>query len=424
MRGAVETSLTAAARRVIAQQGLARLSLRAVARTAGWSTFSVTSSLGNKAGLLAATLADAIDDDERFHQSFFTGLSGLEPDPMHLVDIVTAYLHRRRAKPETSRVLLEMFLVKGAAPGGSVLLRDWHNMRRAAWQRFLTAAGVDAGLPALWADMLLIEEFFSSALGDSLEYDLLLRESLRALFSRDGQAGKESSASPSAVLQWLNLPEPAALYNPEVTTGVKRKLLDAAADTLIDEGFAALTNGRLSRQAGVSTSMISYHFGAMQGFVQASIVHALRRDVPKQAFYLRADAAAGPVAMDAGQWAATLSAAVQRSQAGNEARGEGFYVKYARVVAHACLLAQSQPELLELLLWLRANEGFGTYRSQELRPTELRVSRLGASHFAIWIQGYSLVNDQLCAGGSDKHAAHVLEAARCFALKARAQPVS
>ena len=52
---------------------------------------------------------------------------------------------------------------------------------------------------------------------------------------------------------------------------VRRRLLEAAADLLGEEGPAALTARRLAREAGTSTMAVYTHFGGMPALVRAVV---------------------------------------------------------------------------------------------------------------------------------------------------------
>lgn len=65
---------------------------------------------------------------------------------------------------------------------------------------------------------------------------------------------------------------------------VPRRLIDAAAAVLADEGPAALTTRRLAREVGASTMAVYTHFGGMPALVRAVVAHGFDR------LYARVDA--------------------------------------------------------------------------------------------------------------------------------------
>jgi TetR/AcrR family transcriptional regulator len=58
----------------------------------------------------------------------------------------------------------------------------------------------------------------------------------------------------------------SARRSPSATDSETRsKLLDAAEQLMLDEGYAAVTSRRVERQAGISSQLVHYHFGSMDG---------------------------------------------------------------------------------------------------------------------------------------------------------------
>ena len=53
------------------------------------------------------------------------------------------------------------------------------------------------------------------------------------------------------------------------STGARERILDAAAETMKDEGYAGLTVAKVAARAGESKPLINYHYGSKQGLVAA-----------------------------------------------------------------------------------------------------------------------------------------------------------
>ena len=53
------------------------------------------------------------------------------------------------------------------------------------------------------------------------------------------------------------------------STGARERVLDAAVETLLEEGYAGLTYAKVAVRAGENKSLISYYFGSKQGLVAA-----------------------------------------------------------------------------------------------------------------------------------------------------------
>ncbi|MBN8870928.1 MAG: TetR/AcrR family transcriptional regulator [Solirubrobacterales bacterium] len=53
------------------------------------------------------------------------------------------------------------------------------------------------------------------------------------------------------------------------SSGARERVLDAAYETLLEEGYAGLTYAKVAVRAGENKSLISYYFGSKQGLVTA-----------------------------------------------------------------------------------------------------------------------------------------------------------
>lgn len=53
------------------------------------------------------------------------------------------------------------------------------------------------------------------------------------------------------------------------STGARKRVFDAAVETLLEEGYAGLTYAKVAVRAGENKSLISYYFGSKQGLVAA-----------------------------------------------------------------------------------------------------------------------------------------------------------
>ena len=51
------------------------------------------------------------------------------------------------------------------------------------------------------------------------------------------------------------------------STGARERVLEAALETLLEEGYAGLTYAKVAVRAGENKSLISYYFGSKQGLV-------------------------------------------------------------------------------------------------------------------------------------------------------------
>jgi AcrR family transcriptional regulator len=54
------------------------------------------------------------------------------------------------------------------------------------------------------------------------------------------------------------------------SSGARERILDAALETLLADGYAGMTNAKVALRAGENKALISYHFGSKHGLVAAA----------------------------------------------------------------------------------------------------------------------------------------------------------
>lgn len=183
---------------------------------------------------------------------------------------------------------------------------------------------------------------------------------------------------------------------------MKLRLLDVAADQILSDGLAVVTNRSVSRAVGTSTSTIAYHWTDMRRFIIDAVWHAVFREMPGYLDY-RHPAGDGPP--DQRRWGDLMARTLE---VGREEE-RGFYVKYARLIAQVCLEARRDPSFQDLAMILRGPEGGGTYvKRLELWPAQFDLTRRAATRFALWIKGSALV---AAATGDAPNAARLQAAA-------------
>ncbi len=72
-------------------------------------------------------------------------------------------------------------------------------------------------------------------------------------------------------------------------TAMRARLVEAAIGQLADEGLRGLTHRRVEQRAGVSQGLVKYHFGSLDGLIEAVVEHmadteigAVMRVTPEQ----------------------------------------------------------------------------------------------------------------------------------------------
>lgn len=379
-----------AAMDIVAERGLAALSVRDLAAAIGKSTTVIFNLFGTKAGVLAAVVEAATDEDEAFHDAFLAQVEGLFLDHRRMVDVTARYV-LARAEPSArfARIWGEILIDPEASQAVREPLARWMAMRRTKLDGLLARDARLGRLAEVYLPYLLMEELYAGALARRLDYELLLRESLEGLMAMafGGPAGGEAR-----VAQWftdaLVLPEPPSRRHEPGS--VKMRLLDIAADQILERGIGAVTNRTVTQQAGVSTSTILYHFADMRSFLGEAIWHGVFREIPD---YLDTRSARGGDRPAELAGLAALLAPTLRPGERDDPSHAGFYVKYARLIAQICLIARRDPAFENTAMLLRGPEGGGTYaRRETVWPPSFEMTRLSAMRFAIWIKGAALLS--------------------------------
>lgn len=382
----------AAAMDIVAGHGLAALSVRDLAAAIGKSTTVIFNLFQTKAGVLVAMVEAAMEEDLAFHDAFLSQVDGLILDQRRMVDITARYV-LARAEPSArfARIWEEVLIDPEAAQAAREPLARWLAMRRGKLGDLLARDARLARLGAVYLPYLLMEELYAAALARRLDYELLLRESLEGLIA---MAFGEPSGGEAKVARWftdaLVLPEPPSRrYAPG---SVKVRLLDIAADQILERGIGAVTNRTVTQAAGVSTSTILYHFADMRSFLAEAIWHSVFREIPDYLDTRNPRDRERPTDL---QGLAALLAPTLRPSS-EDPGGAGFYVKYARLIAQICLIARRDAAFENMAMLLRGPEGGGTYaRREAVWPPAFDMTRLSAMRFAIWIKGSALLSAAL-----------------------------
>ena len=390
--------------------GLDSLTLRDLARMVGKSTTVIVNLFGTKSGLIQAAGEEALRQDAAFHEGFFGSVADLPLERGSLLALCQTYL-RRRVGGEAGFARIWEALLLDAAPTSEQrdLMERWHAMRCAAWRRYLARdARLDAFVEPLVA-WLTFEQYYAGALCSRADYGVVAAEGLGAMIDRAFGLADGPATATFWYRDAMVLPQaPARDAEPEA---MRRKLLDIAADQILAGGITAITNRSVSAVAATSTSTIAYHWPDMRHFVLDAVWHSVFRDMPGHLAGHTPDG--DPAVVDLDRWAAIMAPTVA---IGGEA--EGFYVRYARLIASICIEARRDPSLRDLAMLLRGPEGGGTYYKQTgVWPAEFDLNRLAATRFALWIKAEALLS---CARGRllDKDA---LKTAACL-LVARQSP--
>ncbi len=373
-----------AAVKMVAMHGLRRLTLRDLAQAVGKSTTVIVNLFGSKPGLLLAMGEAALERDAAFHARFFESVAGLGASRDSLVTLILLYLRLRASdEAEFVRVWEALLLDAETDDARRALIGRWEAMRERAWRDHLAAMPRGDAFVAALSACLVIEQFYAGPLSGRPDYEVICAEGMGSLVDRF----MDQPEGPADVTFWyrdqLIMPRaPAEDLEPE---SMRLKLLDIAADQILTGGVASLTNRSVSLVAGTSTSTIAYHWPDMRHFVVDAVWHSVFRELPQYLAGRRPERDSPAPTMET--WRRIMAPTLSINP-----DSEGFYIKYARLIASICLEARHDPALQDLVMVLRGPEGGGTfYNSAGVWPTSFNLTRLAATRFALWIKGRGLI---------------------------------
>ena len=368
-----------------AANGLHSLTMRDLAQAVEKSTTVIVNLFGTKSGLIQAVGEEALKLDTDFHVRFFQSAAGLELNPDTLLTLIQHYV-RLRASDEAgfARVWETLLLESDSSSERFDLMRRWDAMLKTAWSEHLAAIPRLERYAAPLIAWTTIEQFYAGALQGRTEYEIIAAEGLGALIDH----GLDLPERPATATFWYreNLILPQAPAEGLEADSIQRKLLDIAADQILAGGVTAITNRSVSAVAGTSTSTIAYHWPDMRHFVLDAVWHSVFRDMPRYMAGQRPEGDAESADME--RWTRLMAPTVSIPP-----DTEGFYIRYARLIASICVEARRDPSLRDLAMLLRGPEGGGTYyHSIGVWPAEFDLTRLAATRFALWIKGRALIS--------------------------------
>jgi len=366
---------------IIARTGLDGLTLRDLAQSIGKSTTVIVNAFGSKVGLIDAVSETALEQDRAFHHAFFSRLQQLPPGRDALVGLILAYLQARTAPgARWARVGEALILAHDLSDKRRAFIQRWDALRVQAWQDFFAQDPALRAFAPFLCGFLLMEQYYGAALAGRSDYGAIQAESVGAMVDRALGRPDEEAASTDWFTNRLVIPH-APAEGLEVDS-MKLRLLNIAADQMLGRGINAVTNRSVSLEAETSTSTIAHHWGDMKQFLMDAIWHSVFREMPPYLDHRRLGRAGPPI--DAEGWSALIAPTLDPR--------DGFYVKYARLIAQICLKARLDPAFQDLAMILRGPEGGGTYTNRaDVWPETFDLTRLAASRFAIWIKGQALI---------------------------------
>jgi AcrR family transcriptional regulator len=140
--------------------------------------------------------------------------------------------------------------------------RQWGALARGLVVRL--APGRPEAFAARLAAFLAAELPWWLLLAEDAEYRVLSQEAV-------SRAVMLASGAPDAVLPTMWLQRALAAPDPRVAVqagGAKRKIIEAAAEVLVEGGVQALTHREVARRSSASLSSLTYHFASLDELIR------------------------------------------------------------------------------------------------------------------------------------------------------------
>lgn len=280
------SAIVAAARALVAQEGLRGLSLRKVAARAGVSVGGINYQVGSKADLVGRLLDEAVGAQRELHQAWLARLRAADlADPAVLATAICGYLDDNAARREQALAGCELVLEAGRDPQGQDEARALVEEETAFWRQALarTPAGADLGL--VIAGYVRDELAFSLAIGEDADYRLLRASVAARLAQRlapsDGQGFEAGFEAVVAAMdaKALDIRRLAAQADSR-----RAQIAQAVAGLIAEAGAAAVTHRAVAAAVGAPNSSVAHHFRTRQDLLRAGI----------EALYLGAVGSAAP----------------------------------------------------------------------------------------------------------------------------------
>jgi AcrR family transcriptional regulator len=278
---AANITIVDAARTVIAELGLAGMSLRTVAEQAEMSVGSISYRIGDRAALVTAVIAREIELADAVAKGFLLRLNGIEPVGAGLLpDLVGAWLDLMAGEQRISAIVTcELALLASRVPETVPDVPRLIDRSAAMWREMLKMSPDGDRLADAIHAYCLDERPFSIALGDMADYRLLRQSTIRALL-RDPAEAPAPAASQwhMALVDRLAVPSADALDAADIIPqGPKAALADHVADLIVADGVGALSHRAVAQASGMAASSVAHHFPTHRDIVFGGVEAIYRR---------------------------------------------------------------------------------------------------------------------------------------------------
>lgn len=397
------------------QAGLEGVSLRQVAKGADVSTTAIFHNFEGKADLIREAVDLAIKRDRDFHAKLqkeaFQFISG----QLAFADFVATYIDLLVQRKE-ARFLAEVLVKLKDHPDCRDALIKWRTMRCEFWEPLITTQKLPPEFTSIVGKYVVMEELYAHALHQQVGYQLLLRDTCRALcdavFNHGGTNGFTSNVSSAMAVRPFSVRQPEHV---SFGSAVPEQLLDTAVALINRSGMRSLNQRALAAEAGVAPSIIPYHFKNMNALTTQAIWRALVQGIPAQ---FDPDDESSQFPNSFTTWLGMIEDMMQVKAHQDNA---GFYISVSRLSAEACLLAGRDRQFLPLIAYLRGLEGWGTYRaSQAIAEVKNTIRRDHAAAFGVWIKSEAVLRNAGLADTPESRTAIARGASLIFPTRSEA----
>lgn len=268
-----------AARALIAQRGLAGMSLRTVAEHAGISVGSISYRIGDRAALVAAIINREIGIMAALTQDWRVRLDGIDPVAAGILpDLVCEWLGlgtRRTSAIVVCELALQASRNPQALPGLEKLL----DASEAFWRDLLGATPGGAILARRIASYCIDEQPFALLLSTNADYRLLRQSTVRGLLRNHGiPTRKDWSDWHMLLVDRLAEPAAAALDKAaSIPEGSKATIAEHIADVIVAQGVGALSHRVVADASAMAASSVAHHYPAQRDILFAGVEAIYRR---------------------------------------------------------------------------------------------------------------------------------------------------
>jgi len=267
---------------LLVEQGLAGLTIRAVAARTKVSASSLVYRYKNRDGVLKAVMQAVMRSDESLWQTRRETLLHKELTRRDLPSLARSiYIEQAIVYRTAYLALWEFELAAERDPllRGSVLA--WRQQDIDFWEDCFGRVGLDVNLAPLWASGLLaLFRVLLLAPPSSISLSWI-EDTVARLFER--LTGEQPSRKTDSVWrQMAETPVSRPVDLPEDESSTPYRIISAASAVILQNGLDGLTHRSIAERASVSLSSMTHHFKALEDIIIAAF-WKIYRDARAQA---------------------------------------------------------------------------------------------------------------------------------------------